>query len=44
LGEDRDQKIETIIATVDSEFGCTREKILEKGRKGTFARDVQLPF
>ncbi len=33
-------KIETINDTVGSEFGCTREKILEKGRKGNLARDL----
>ena len=35
-------KIETIIDTVGSEFGCTREKILEKGRKGNLARDMAI--
>jgi len=34
--------LKTIIDTVGSEFGCTREKILEKGRKGNLARDMAI--
>ncbi len=35
-------KTETIIDTVGSEFGCTRAKILEKGRQGNLARDMAI--
>ena len=35
-------RMETVIDTVGSEFGCTREKILEKGRKGNLARDMAI--
>lgn len=35
-------RIETVIDTVGREFGCAREKILEKGRKGNLARDMAI--
>ncbi|MCD6295151.1 MAG: hypothetical protein J7M20_09605, partial [Deltaproteobacteria bacterium] len=36
----RSVKIEPILDAVESEFGCTKAEILEKGRKGNPARDM----
>ena len=36
----RSVKIETILDAVESEFGCKKAEILEKGRKGNLARDM----